>query len=273
MTVAVRLSAAALVVALSLLRLAHAALIFRDDFAVVNASCGHSQCTDCVAKPEGAKCPWGLSLTGSLCNHSTRTIAPCPPGRTGSCIRFNVTYCGGRGASSGACYRSELSGNKGSAGPGEAHFAYGREYWFGFSLRLPDACTPTTTPHPEHPTTLDFREISDRLLAVFTFRHPRQGQPAGSISIGFPLNRSVSADQHLPICFSAARQEEIHFQMHGSPNRKLHELWRNPIFALSVLPDKDYDKTGKLLPLSGKASWEVTICYIYCEFLLKWPHF
>jgi hypothetical protein len=76
----------------------------------------------------------------------------------------------------------------------------GKEFWFGFSLRLPDPYTLGTV-------------------------NP---------------------------------QEEIHFQMHGSPNHKLHELWRNPIFALSVLPDKDYDHAGKLLPYSGKVQWQVT---------------
>ncbi len=108
---------------------------------------------------------------------------------------FNVTYCGGRGASSGACYRSELSGDA-SQSDG---FQYGTDYWFGFSLRLPD------------------------------------GYTLGKVN----------------------PQEEIHFQMHGSPNRDLHEAWRNPIFGLSVLPNRDYDRDGKQLPYSGKASWQV----------------
>ena len=172
----------------------HAQVIFRDSFSIVNASCGDTSCSDCI--PSCKSCPWDLSLTGTPCNHSTRTIAPCPAGRSGSCVLFNVTYCGGSGASSGACYRSEFSG---TAGQREG-FQYGTDYWFGFSLRLPDAYT------------------------------------LGKIN----------------------PQEEIHFQMHGSPNRQLHEAWRNPIFALSVLPNKDYDRNGKQLPYSGKSSWEVT---------------
>ena len=113
------------------------ALIFRDDFSSINASCGdcpachtssgcHANCTTC---------PWELSLTGAAPSHSSRTIIPCPAGRAGTCIRFDVTYCGGSGKR-GPCYRSELSGR---AGLGERPgFAYGQDYWFGFSFRLPE---------------------------------------------------------------------------------------------------------------------------------------
>ena len=69
----------AAVLALSLLRPTSAALIFRDDFSIVNASCGDTGdyhggavCSDC--KPKCTGCPWATSLTGSLCNHSTRTV-------------------------------------------------------------------------------------------------------------------------------------------------------------------------------------------------------
>jgi hypothetical protein len=181
----------------ALLPVATSTLLFRDTFDTVNASCG-----DCKAGCEQgcdqrcSSCPWSLSLTGTLPEHSTRTVAPCPSGRPGSCLTFNVTYCGGKGASSGACYRSELAG---TAGQGKAGFAYGNEYWFGFSLRLPDNYT----------------------LGV---QNP---------------------------------QEEIHFQMHGAPNHKLNEQYRNPVFALQLTPDDpESSRSGDVqLPT---ASWQVT---------------
>jgi len=51
--------------------------------------CCMRRCPDC--DPHCTDCPWELSLTGTLPSHSTRTIAPCPPGRDGTCITFNVT--------------------------------------------------------------------------------------------------------------------------------------------------------------------------------------
>lgn len=209
---------------------AHAKVIFRDSFSVVNASCGDTSCSDCI--PSCKSCPWDLSLTGTPCNHSTRTIAPCPAGRSGSCVLFNVTYCGGSGASSGACYRSEFSG---TAGQSEG-FQYGTDYWFGFSLRLPDAYTlGKVNPQEE----IHFQMHGNSLPAAhhqathaFPHKAPRELPPLPN-----PWPSRTSS---------------------GSPNRQLREPWRNPIFALSVLPNKDYDHSGKQLPYSGKASWEVT---------------
>ena len=113
------------------------ALIFRDDFSSINASCG--DCPACHTsggcRANCTACPWELSLTGAAPSHSSRAIIPCPAGRAGTCIHFGVTYCGGSGKR-GPCYRSELSGR---AGLGERPgFAYGQDYWFGFSFRLPD---------------------------------------------------------------------------------------------------------------------------------------
>ena len=166
----------AVAAALCLLRPAGAALVFRDAFADINASCGDCHaCADCRRDCGPGGCPWSVSVTGAEPAHTTRTLAPCPAGRDGSCVTFNVTYCGGAGASSGACYRSEIAGTANQRGG----FAYGREWWFGFSLQLP----------------------------------PR-----------YTLGRTNP-------------QEEIHFQMHAEPNHALREIWRNPVFALSVAPD------------------------------------
>lgn len=163
-----------------------ARLIFRDDFAApLNASCADcADCTDCLRGC--TTCPWRTSVTGTPAAHSTRTIAPCPPGRDGSCITFNVTYCPPEhpGAKTGACYRSELAGAK--VQPGLSNLEYGHEWWFGFSLRLPDAyslgkCRSTLVTH--------------------------------------------------------CNLDEIHFQIHGSPNKDLDEPSRNPVFALELVPD------------------------------------
>ena len=162
-----------------------AKLIFHDAFAAVNASCGDcTDCTDCVR--DCTTCPWRTSTTGTPPTHSTRTIAPCPTGRTGSCITFDVKYYPPEhpGAKTGACYRSELAGAK--AQPGFNSLEYGEEFWFGFSLRLPDAYSLGTC--------------------------------------GAALAGHCNLD-------------EIHFQVHGSPNRDLHEPSRNPVFALELGPD------------------------------------
>ena len=75
-------------------------LVFADDFATLDVKCGDckncSGCSDrasCYAhKPRPRSCPpWALSLTGTPQTHSTRTIAPCPPGRSGKCLTFNLT--------------------------------------------------------------------------------------------------------------------------------------------------------------------------------------
>jgi hypothetical protein len=67
------LSATTLALALSLLRPTSAALIFRDEFAVVNASCGDTACTDCTQKC--ASCPWDLSLTA--CEYTMQATCCC----------------------------------------------------------------------------------------------------------------------------------------------------------------------------------------------------
>eukprot|EP00935_MAST-01C_sp_MAST-1C-sp1_P000853 g853.t1 len=102
-------------------------------------------------------------------------MAYCIPGRDdgGSCLEFNVAYCDGSNTS-GACYRSELANAK-------TRLEYGRDFWFGFSLRMP---------------------------ANYTL---------GQVN----------------------PQEEIHFQVHGSPNHALKEVYRNPVFALSVKPSEN----------------------------------
>ena len=63
-------------------------------------------------------------------DHLSQTLVPCPAPRTGNCTRFSVEWCNNTMApAKGGCYRSEY------AHTGMMEYA---EYWFGFSLLLPD---------------------------------------------------------------------------------------------------------------------------------------